>query len=251
MSGPRDGEQLRVLVVDDEPPAVDDIAYLLGQDERVGEILTAPTAMDALRILEDEQMDALLLDIAMPGLDGLDLARVLARFKRPPQVVFVTAHEDHAVEAFELGAIDFLLKPVRGDRMREAIGRVIEHHDGAGELADDSKMIPVQLGGVTRFIARSDVTYVEAQGDYARLHTDEGSHLIRVPLATLSERWRAAGFVRVHRRLLVALPHVTELRMEAGHCSVVVGGDVLTVSRRHTRELRDLLMGGRGGGGRS
>ena len=188
MVGPRDGEQLRVLVVDDEPPAVDDIAYLLGQDERVGEILTAPTAMDALRILEDERVDALLLDIAMPGLDGLDLARVLARFKRPPQVVFVTAHENHAVEAFELGAIDFLLKPVRGDRMREAIGRVIQHDSDAGDLADDSKVIPVQLGGVTRFIARSDVTYVEAQGDYARLHTDEGSHLIRVPLATLSER---------------------------------------------------------------
>ncbi|MGE5830825.1 MAG: LytR/AlgR family response regulator transcription factor, partial [Micromonosporaceae bacterium] len=84
--------------------------------------------------------------------------------------------------------------------------------------------------------------YVEAQGDYARLHTAEGNHLVRVPLTSLEEEWRDAGFVRIHRSLLVSLAHVEEVRMDAGRCTVVVGGQPLAVSRRHTRELRDLLV---------
>ncbi len=84
--------------------------------------------------------------------------------------------------------------------------------------------------------------YVEAHGDYARLHTSEDSHLIRSPLTTLEEQWRDAGFVRIHRSLLVALAHVAEVRVDGGRCTVVVGDEELAVSRRHTRELRDLLV---------
>ena len=94
---------------------------------------------------------------------------------------------------------------------------------------------------MTRFVQRSDITHVEAQGDYARLHTAEGSHLVRTPLSTLAEEWAPAGFVRIHRSLLVALPHVEEVRTDAGRVSVVVAGQELAVSRRHTRELRELL----------
>ena len=90
--------------------------------------------------------------------------------------------------------------------------------------------------------------YAEAQGDYARLHTPTESHLVRIPLTTLEERWRDAGFVRIHRSLLVALAHVDEVRLGGGRCTVVVGGDELPVSRRHTRELRDLLPATRGPG---
>ena len=88
---------------------------------------------------------------------------------------------------------------------------------------------------------RSQVRFVEAQGDYARLHTNAGSHLIRIPLSTLEERWAAAGFVRIHRSTLVALPHVDEIRVESGRCSVRLGDRVLQVSRRHTKDLRDKL----------
>ncbi len=102
--------------------------------------------------------------------------------------------------------------------------------------------IAVELGGVTRFVAIADISYVEAQGDYARLHTDEGSHLVRIPVSTLEERWAARGFVRIHRRHLVALARIDELRLEAGTTSVRVGAAELQVSRRHARELRDLLM---------
>jgi DNA-binding LytR/AlgR family response regulator len=232
--------RLRVLVVDDERPALDDLAWLLGRDDRVGDVLTTDSAAEALRMLQEEAVDAVFMDIRMPGLTGLDLARVLGRSKEPPPVVFVTAHEEHAVDAFDLNAVDYLLKPVRDDRLTEAVRRVVEAR-GPSAPADED-MIAVELGGRTRFVSRSSVRYVEAQGDYARLHTEHGSHLIRAPLTALEDQWRDAGFVRIHRSLLVALAHVEEVRMEAGRCTVVAGGVELAVSRRHTRELRDLLV---------
>ncbi|MDP5184881.1 LytTR family DNA-binding domain-containing protein [Blastococcus sp. BMG 814] len=233
-------DRLTVLVVDDERPALEELRWLLERDGRIGTVLTSDSATEALRLLQERAVDAVFLDIRMPGLSGVDLARVLSRFKAPPPVVFVTAYDDHAVDAFELGAVDYVLKPVRDDRLSEAVRRVVGARAGGPVAVDDD--IAVELGGVTRFVPRSSVRYVEAQGDYARLHTASGSHLVRVPLTTLEESWKDAGFVRIHRSLLVALQHVEEVRMDAGRCTVVVGGTELVVSRRHTRELRDLLV---------
>ncbi|MDP9443549.1 MAG: LytTR family DNA-binding domain-containing protein [Actinomycetota bacterium] len=234
---------LRVLVVDDELPALEELAYLLRRDDRVAEVATAGSGTDALRRLEQGGVDAVFLDIAMPGLSGLELARVLARFKTQTPIVFVTAHEDHAVDAFELRAVDYLLKPVRDDRLHEAVRRVVDAVTDRGPQAGDrDETIAVELGGVTRFVARSEVRYVEAQGDYARLHTGAGSHLVRVPLTTLEERWRDAGFLRIHRSLLVSSQHIREVRMDSGRCTVRVGDAELQVARRHTRALRDVLV---------
>lgn len=107
---------------------------------------------------------------------------------------------------------------------------------------ETGETIPVELGGVTRFISRSQIRFAQAQGDYARLHTHSGSHLVRIPLSTLEEQWAEHGFVRIHRSTLVALPHVTEVRMDHGRCSIVIDRTVLQVSRRHTKQLRDLLL---------
>ncbi|WP_296602320.1 LytTR family DNA-binding domain-containing protein [Nocardioides sp.] len=234
--------KLRALVVDDERPALDELRYLLERDERVGEVLTTDAATDALRILRENDVDVAFLDIQMPGLTGLELAQVLGRFRVPPRIVFVTAHEGHAVEAFDVHAVDYVLKPVRADRLAEAVRRVVAGSDQP--TAGDDPQVAVERGGVTRFLNRSDITHVEAHGDYARLHTAEGSHLVRTPLTTLEEEWAGAGFVRIHRSLLVSLAHVREVRMDAGRCAVVVGDPPveLGVSRRHTRELRELLL---------
>jgi DNA-binding LytR/AlgR family response regulator len=231
---------LTVLVVDDERPALDELSWLLDRDERVGTVLTADSAADALRVLQEQDVDVVLSDIRMPGLTGLELAQVLRRFREPPRIVFITAHEQHAVDAFELDVVDYLLKPVRESRLREAVRRVVDAGGAPTEPEDDA--IPVELGGVTRFVRRSEVRYVEAQGDYTRLHTPAGNPLIRVPMATLEEEWADAGFVRIHRSHLVALAHVSEVRADGGRVTVVVDGEELTVSRRHTRELRDLLV---------
>lgn len=231
---------LTVLAVDDEPPALDELAFLLRADPRIGEVRTAGDATAALRALKADDVQAVFLDVRMPGLDGLDLARVLGRFAHPPLVVFVTAH-DAAVDAFALGAVDYLLKPIRQDRLGQAVLRVAEQlRSGPDPIVEET--VAVELGGVTRFVAVSDIRYVEAHGDYARLHTPEGSHLVRVPLATLEERWAPAGFVRVHRSWLVALRHVDELRVDSGGGHVlVVSGNRLPVSRRHARGMRDRL----------
>ncbi|MGW5189120.1 LytR/AlgR family response regulator transcription factor [Kribbella sp. NPDC004138] len=236
---------LRALVADDEEPALAELVYLLQQDPRIGPIRTASDGAEALKILQDTDLDVVFCDIKMPGLDGIDLARVLSKFASRPQIVFVTAYDEHAVAAFDLEATDYVMKPVRQERLAEAVRRVVTQGAPVGlqspEESDD-EVIAVELAGVTRFVQRSTVRYVEAQGDYARLHTGQNSHLVRIPLSTLEERWRDAGFTRIHRSTLVALQHVDEMRVDGGRCSVRVGEDWLPVSRRHTRELRDLLV---------
>lgn len=243
-------EKLSVLAVDDEPPALDELAYLLRADRRVGEVRTAPDATTALRLLHDPEVasvDVVFLDIRMPGLDGMELAQVLSSFATPPAVVFVTAHDDRAVDAYDIGAVDYLLKPLRSERLAEALRRIQAGRTASPEEPDDD-VIPVELGGTTTMVPRSTVRWVEAQGDYARLHTAAGSHLVRIPLSVLEQRWRHAGFARVHRSYLVALPLVTELRTEGTGHTVALGTPgqpdavVLPVSRRHTRELRDRLV---------
>ncbi|MFI6348497.1 LytR/AlgR family response regulator transcription factor [Streptomyces sp. NPDC050560] len=251
---------LRVLAVDDEEPALAELLYLLRADPRIAHAEGATDATDALRRLgralegaadAADAYDVLFLDIRMAGLTGLDVARLLAGFARPPLVVFVTAHEDFAVEAFELKAVDYLLKPVRRERLAEAVRRAAAQTAAARHAEPPptagADRISVERGGVTRLLAVADIAYAEAQGDYARLHTAQGSHLVRVPLSTLEERWAPYGFVRIHRSHLVALHRIDELRLDGGGMSVRIAGAELAVSRRHASRVRELLL--RGGDG--
>jgi DNA-binding LytR/AlgR family response regulator len=236
---------LVVLAVDDEPPALDELAYLLNADGRVAHVHRAGDATEALRVLRDTEVDAVFLDIRMPGLDGMELARILRRFARPPAIVFVTAYDDGAVDAFDLGVTDYVRKPVRAERLGESLRRVAGARlvPAAAPIPQvDEPSIPVELAGTTRMLPRSSVRWVEAQGDYARLHTSDASHLVRVSLATLAERWADAGFVRIHRSYLVQIKLIAELRLTGSGYVVSVDGIELPVSRRHTRELKDRLI---------
>ncbi len=230
---------VNVVVADDEAPAVEALAYLLAQDSRIGEIHKATSGAEALRALERFDVDALFLDIHMPALTGLDIAKVISRFSRPPAVVFVTADEDKALQAFELAAVDYLLKPVRADRLAESVRRICElMEDGA---AAKPEVITVDQGGITKMIRRDEIKYVQAQGDYARLHTAEASYLIRVPLNDLERQWADAGYIRIHRSYLVSMDQIQQMRLSAGRASILVGGAELPVSRRHLPAVRDKL----------
>ena len=247
---------LTVLAVDDEAPALDELAYLLGRHPCIGQVFRAGDATSALRELNLRAIDAVFLDINMPGLSGIELAGVLANYSQRPAIVFVTAHDDKAVAAFDVGAVDYLLKPIREDRLDEAIRRVAQTQVPApGEDSDDtdirepdSDVVPAELGGVTHLIPRDSIGWVEAEGDYARLHSASGSHLVRIPLSTLETRWRDHGFQRVHRSYLVALRLVTGLRTTDGAVLVRLRPNgtspavELPVSRRQARELRDRLV---------
>ncbi|MDQ2880883.1 MAG: LytTR family DNA-binding domain-containing protein [Actinomycetota bacterium] len=261
MNGNDDNPGLVVLAVDDEPGPLSMLVEVLEAEPRIGTVLTASNATEALSVLRPDnrtangtshpQIDVVFLDIRMPGLDGLELARLLAAIPNPPVVVFATAYDEKALDAFEIGAADYLMKPVSRERLANTMRRIVASRRDAStpgpEPGSEDEVIPVELAGTTKLVPRSSVRWVEAHGDYARLHTGEGtSHLVRIPLSQLEDRWSDAGFVRIHRSFLVALPLVTELRMSASGYVVRVGngGDAteLPVSRRHTRELKDRLV---------
>jgi DNA-binding LytR/AlgR family response regulator len=261
---------LRVLAVDDEQPSLADLCHQLRLQPSVGSVTEAIGSTEALKCLRAEDFDAVFLDVRMPGLDGLELARVLERFKRPPVIVFVTAFESHAVEAFEIRAVDYLLKPVRSERLTEALRRISASlvrdsaepitspprplpaevvvvdpsvtHTAVAEAA--TEMITVESGGRMRVIDRRDVHYAASSGDYVRIHTASLNVLVRTSLAVLEERWTPVGFVRIHRSFLVALAHIDEVRIEPHRTfAVVVNGRQLPVSRRMGRTLRAQLSG--------
>ncbi|WP_426998773.1 LytR/AlgR family response regulator transcription factor [Pseudarthrobacter sp. N5] len=229
---------INVLVADDELPAVEELAFLLGKDDRIGKIHRASSGAEALRALEAESVDAVFLDIHMPAVSGLDIARAIAHSSNPPAVVFVTADEDCALEAFELAAVDYLLKPVRAERLARSVGRISDLIKDGGV---GPEMITVDQGGTTRMIRRDDITYVQAQGDYARIHSADASYLIRIPLADLEQQWAEAGFIRIHRSYLIALKHLSHMKLAAARPSVTVAGAVLPISRRHLPSIREKL----------
>jgi DNA-binding LytR/AlgR family response regulator len=201
--------------------------------------------------------DVVFLDVNMPGLDGIDLAGVLAGQVQRPVVVFVTAYETRAAEAYNLDAADYVLKPLRADRLAEALHRVQRRLASTATIApealDDLPMIAIEDGRRTFFVRREDVLYAEAHRDYVHLHTrgaQAGVHVVRMPLSELEARWREHGFLRVHRSYLVALRFVTELtRDPLGGQLVQISGRELPVSRRQANVLRDRVraLGRRGG----
>jgi two-component system, LytTR family, response regulator LytT len=180
------------------------------------------------------------------------LARVLRRFARPPAVVFVTAYESAAVEAFELRAADYLMKPVGRNRLEEALRRVAEPAPAPAEAAqpaptteDEADVVPVDniRGGGTRLVPRSSILFLQAHGDYVRLVTDDGRFLLRARLADIERRWEPFGFVRVHRGYIANLKRAVEVRPMFNGTAVLVFGDGSTVpiARRQVAELRRWL----------
>jgi two-component system response regulator LytT len=246
---------LRVLVVDDEAPARADLEFLLHEQPAVATVDVAADATEAVRRLQADHYDGVFLDIMMPGLDGLELARLLLRFADPPVVVFVTAYDSHAVAAFEARARGYLLKPVSSERLADAVALIADARrpaqskagsteDGIPPAGNDLSVVPVDSGGRTSMVERADVCWIQANGDYVRLHTVQGgSYLVRLPLGLFEERWAGHGFVRIHRSYLIALRYVNEVRTGAAGAAVVrVAGQDLAVSRRHTAELKHRLL---------
>lgn len=256
---------LRVLAVDDERPALEDLARILESSPQVAEVVLADSGGEALRTLAERRFDALFLDVRMPDIDGLGVAGLLGQFADPPAVVFVSAYEDGAVGAFELDlhALDYLMKPVSKARIGQALARVIAarelgqdagagarrtaaagSRDGGGS-ASGEEIIPVerQRGGATRLVARSSILYVKAEGDYVRIVAEDGRYLVRGALSELERRWKPFGFVRVHRSYVANLRRATEIRPELGGTATIVlaDGSELPVARRQVAELRRRL----------
>lgn len=248
---------LRALVVDDEKLARDDLAWLLGEVDEVCEVLTACSGSDALRTLTNrDDIDVVLLDIQMPGLDGVELVKILRNFKSPPAIAFVTAYDDYAVDAFDLDVCDYLKKPVEQDRLDETLRRV-RLRQGRSETAasNSAGALPKLVGRVGNdsfSIDRNDVEIIEAAGDYVRAHLGSNSaavdsvgrsYLVRESISSLTSAWSGSGFVRIHRSYLVRGSAIRAVRTLDGKRTVDIGGVEYPVSRRYSRLLQDHLGG--------
>jgi len=235
---------VRLLAVDDERPALEDLVRMLEASPTVTHVESAASADEALVALgAGEKIDAVFLDVRMPGLDGLELARVLRRFEDPPAVVFVSAFDDAAVSAFELAALDYLVKPVSRRRLDEAIDRVARQAERPASPEEETVAVDALRGGGTRLLARSSILYLQAHGDYVRVASDDGRYLLRARLTDLEERWAANGFVRVHRGFVVNLRRAVEVRPRLNGTAVLVMADgaEVPIARRQVGELRRKL----------
>lgn len=247
---------LRVLAVDDEQSQLHDLARLLNASPIVDTVECAVDGIDALAKLSSEAFDAIFLDVRMPDLNGLELARVLRRFASPPQLVFVSAYDSAAVDAFELRALDYLLKPVGRQRVEEALGRVASamsaathngdsasEHGSAGREGEIVAVANVRAPGSTRLIARSSILYVQSHGDFVRIVVEDGRYLLRSTLSDLERRWEPFGFVRVHRQYLANLNQALELRPQLGGTAMLTlaGDQTVPVARRHVADLTKRL----------
>jgi DNA-binding LytR/AlgR family response regulator len=250
-------DRLTILAVDDEQTQLEDLARILRASPAVGEVECAFDGRDAVVKASTNRYDALFLDVRMPDLDGLELARVLKRFAAPPQIVFVSAYDTAAVDAFELAALDYLRKPVSRRRVEEALDRVaaaLERgrpeptnghsiHDPRAPSEHDMVAVANARSGAIRLVARSEILYAQAHGDFVRIVTGDGRYLLRATLAAIEERWEPFGFVRVHRQYVANLGQVLELRPQLGGTAELAfpDGQTVPIARRHVAELRRAL----------
>jgi DNA-binding LytR/AlgR family response regulator len=244
---------LTILAVDDERTQLEDLARLLRSSRAVTDVECAYDGHDALVKASGNRYDAIFLDVRMPDLDGLELGRVLRRFKAPPQLVFVSAYDTAAADAFELHALDYLRKPVSRGRLQEALDRVVAAVEAGVDEADSpAESAPPELGvlavtnsrtGATRLLPRSAVLYLQAHGDFVRVVTADGRYLIRATLSELERRLEPSGFVRVHRQYVANLNNAREVRPQLGGTAELVfaQGHSIPIARRHVADLRRRL----------
>jgi two-component system, LytTR family, response regulator AlgR len=243
---------LKVLIVDDEALARSRLCTLLGDctdphTEVVGEAGNAVQAMEQLLRLP---CDLVLLDIHMPGVDGMALAANIQQMAAPPKVVFVTAHAEHAVRAFDLEAVDYLTKPVRLERLQQALQKVLRQRS-AGDAADataGAESLLIQERGRSERVALADVIYLKAELKYITVRTAEKEHIFDGALSDLEQKY-AHLFVRVHRNALVARRRVRAVEkhndpVEGEGWTVRLDGvdERLAVSRRQLAAVRDALV---------
>jgi two-component system response regulator AlgR len=242
---------VRVLIVDDEPLARLRLRTLIDDagDPSLQVTAEAADADEALLALRDQTADLVLLDIGLPGRDGLRLAQALRALPRPPSVVFVTAHAEHALRAFELEALDYLTKPVRRDRLMAALQRAQQRlallQGAAPAGAVDPALVVSDRGRVLRLPVR-EVLYLRAEQKYVTLRTAEHSYVLDDALADLELRL-GEGFIRVHRNALVALRAIRALELrgtEGDGWSVRVAplDEWLAVSRRQISAVKAALQ---------
>jgi len=243
---------LKVLIVDDEPLAREGMLLLLREESDITSVAQARNGAEAVAMIGAERPDLVLLDVQMPRMDGFGVLKEIGAERMPP-VIFVTAHDQYAIKAFEVNAIDYLLKPVTRERCAQALARVRER---IAQGADNQHVMSLlqQLAAPPRFLERvalrtagkiafvnvEDILYVQAAENYVQLHLRNSRHLLHVPIATLEASLDPAQFLRIHRSILVNVRHVRELETgpHGEYIVVLHGGARLQSSRSHHEKIK-------------
>ena len=245
MNSPR----LKILVVDDEPLARDRLKNQLS-DLGIGDVVgEAGDGHDAIIAVQNTEAQVVLMDIRMPGMDGLEAARHLGQLPTPPAIIFTTAFDAHALEAFEANAVDYLLKPIRAERLNKALEKVrtlnpsqIQVLESLRDTANIRSHLSVTLQGNLKLLPVKEVRYFRAEHKYVTARHPQGELVMDEPLGSLEEEF-SGEFIRVHRNALAARAHIRGLqKADGGHCLVFDGiDDQLEVSRRLLAKVRKLL----------
>lgn len=250
-----DARSQRFLLVEDEPPALEELRFRLLEADASIEAETAANAVDAVRLMNQRHYDVVVADIQMPGLSGLELAELIRGLADPPRIVFVTAFEEHAVRAFELGAVDYLMKPVAPDRLRTTLERLRNGHErnGSGRErpgADGQERtlldkLPVEVATRTVLIDIGEICWADARDDVAYVHTLEHVYPTRFSLNDLQRRLPRPPFLRIHRGVLANMRKVVEITPNFNGTYVITLSDAakthLNVSRGRAKDFRMLL----------
>jgi DNA-binding LytR/AlgR family response regulator len=247
---------LKALLVDDEYPARQELRYLLGQLSNVEVVGEAASASEAMKLISALEYDILFLDISLPGMNGLELASKIRSLPRKPHVIFITAYENYALEAFDVNAADYILKPIEKERLQRAIDKVAAIKNG-GEARVPAPAVPAAGAqqGMGRIVAKSgdritlvdvsDICFVYVQGDSVYLKTATDKLLTRLTLKELEGKLGSKNFFRTHRSFIVNIRKVREIRpFFNGTCRLVMDDrekSEVPVSRNQTKKLRKLF----------
>ncbi len=242
---------LKVLIVDDEAPARSEMRYLLNKIKNVEVLGEAITAGEALKLLKAVKYDIVFLDINMPGMSGIEMAQEIKKMTHQPAIIFTTAYSQFAVDAFELDAVDYLVKPISKKRLLAAISRINETQvrqiEPSADEGEQKQMerIPVTRQSKTILLLPKEIYYIESQGEYTIIHSQRGRFISSIRLKDFQEKLSSKSFFRVHRSFVVNLDYVKELiSLYGGLCMLRLTDEKATevpVSRRQARELKYFL----------
>ncbi|MBQ3283143.1 MAG: response regulator transcription factor [Atopobiaceae bacterium] len=236
---------LSAMIVDDEAPARSELRYLLEETGRVDSITEASSARETVEKLMEGRPDVLFMDISMPKTTGMQLAEALHRLKNPPAIVFVTAYSEYALEAFDVDAVDYLMKPVETDRLERALDKVQARLKPQTSAHTSVERIPVEKGGRKVLVPIDQIRYIEAKDDYSCIYTDNDRFLSTISLAQLENKLAPHGFFRVHRGYIVNLEYVEDVEVVSSGILQLgingVEGKKISVSRRRVVQLKRAL----------
>lgn len=244
--------KIKALIVDDEAPARSEMRYLLEKISDVEILGEATTAQEALRLLEMVAYDIVFLDIDMPGMSGLEMVEKIKFFDHQPAIIFTTAYGQFAIKAFELDVVDYLVKPVSEERLRQAVARVKNESDRHKQTAASGKdkqtlleRIPVTKQSKTILLLPAEIYYIESHGEFTVIHSEKGKFVSQFRLKDFEARLSPKSFFRAHRSFVVNLDYVEEMISLYGGLYMLRLKDQksseIPVSRRQTRELKTLL----------